>query len=90
MGVSSDRLATRSEGFRSLVPVRSIPAHARTRDDYTERSFRSLRKLRAMTSGVGSTPLDAIHVIKARFLLGDLVCGGRQREGSPFCGARNG
>lgn len=75
------------EGCRCIVLYRVC---ARARNDHQELTFVSLRNpsdrpiLRQAATG------DAVRGCKARFLLGDLVCGGRQREGSPFCGAANG
>lgn len=75
------------EGRRNIVLDR---VRARALNDHQDRAFVSLRNpsdrpiLRQSATG------DAVRGGKARFLLADLVCGGRQRAGSPFCGARNG
>jgi hypothetical protein len=75
------------EGRRCIVLYR---VHARARNDHQERAFVSLRKPSDRPDLVQSATGDDVRGGRARFLLGDVVCGGRQREGSPFCGAANG
>ncbi len=75
------------EGCRCIVLYR---VRARARNDHQETAFVSLRNPSDRPDLRQSATGNAVCGGKARFLLGDLVCGGRQREGSPFCGAANG
>lgn len=75
------------EGCRCIVVYRE---RARARNDHQELTVVSLRNPSDRPDLGQWTTDDEVRGGRARFLLGDLVCGGRQREGSPFCGARNG
>ncbi len=74
-----------SEGIRRGFP--DCPYFARVRARSVDMGGRlpSLRKPSAQARWRNPPQRNA-----ARFLLAPRVCGGRRREGSPFCGAGNG
>lgn len=86
----SDHPPEGSEGIEGRHCIVLYRVRARARNDHQERAFVSLRNPSDRQTLRHSATINAVRDGKARFLLADLVCGGQQREGSPFCGARNG
>lgn len=90
MPMTFDHPSEGSEGIEGCCCIVLYRVRARARNDHKETAFVSLRNPSDRLGARQSATDNAVRGGKARFLLADLVCGGRQRQGSPFCGAANG